>query len=72
VDGYGRMLATSSADGSINVFELVEDGPPLLVATACDFEGPVNCIEWGPKDQHCRLASCGEDGKMVIYRFDNK
>lgn len=64
-------MASSSVEGRINVFELEEKGQPRLVTTAAHYVAPVNCIEWGPKDQACRLASCGEEGKVVIYRYEN-
>jgi hypothetical protein len=43
---------------------------PKLISTAYHYDGPINCIEWGPADHGCRLASCGEQGKLIIYRVN--
>lgn len=76
LDYYGRRLATCSSDRSVKIFELSDkDESQRLVATLTGHEGPVWQVQWGhPKfggsSGSGLLASCGYDGKVLVWRED--
>lgn len=77
LDYYGRRLATCSSDKTIKIFEINEqDQSQRLVETLRGHEGPVWQAAWGhPKFGNGSgsglLASCGYDGKVLVWREDS-
>lgn len=76
LDYYGQRLATCSSDQTIKIFEVSEqDGSQRLLDTLRGHEGPVWQIVWGhPKfgggSGAGLLASCGYDGKVLVWKED--
>lgn len=78
LDYYGQRLATCSSDQTIKIFEVSEqDGSQRLLDTLKGHEGPVWQIVWGhPKfgsgSGAGLLASCGYDGKVLVWKEDRQ
>ena len=62
-DYYGRRLATSSADGSIHIF----DGD-IHTASLNGHTGPVLALSWSHPKYGSLVASGGSDQKVVIWK----
>lgn len=67
MDYYGRKLATCSSDKTIRIFE-VDGEQQRLVDILRGHEGPVWQIAWAHPKFGNVLASCGYDGKVIIWR----
>jgi protein transport protein SEC13 len=64
-DYYGRYLATCSSDKSVRVFRAA-DGQPI--AHLVGHAAPVWMVSWAPPEFGTALASCGYDGKVIVWK----
>ncbi|KAK1295501.1 hypothetical protein QJS10_CPA16g01622 [Acorus calamus] len=75
MDYYGKRLATASSDATIKIISVPASGsaqshqtqPPL--ATLTGHSGPVWQVAWSdPRLGPPCLASCGYDGRVIVWR----
>jgi protein transport protein SEC13 len=67
MDYYGRKLATCSSDKTVRIFEIDGD-QQRLVDVLRGHDGPVWQVAWAHPKFGNVLASCGYDGKVVLWR----
>lgn len=66
MDYYGKRLATASSDGTVQVLSI---GPnSQLLATLTGHNGPVWRASWAHPKFGTFLASCGYDGKVIVWK----
>ncbi|KAG9396063.1 COPII coat complex component Sec13 A (Sec13A) [Carpediemonas membranifera] len=66
---YGTRLASTSADGSLRIFD-VEDGKETLLEELRSHAGPVYTVSWSNPRCGNYIATCGVDndrGRLAIY-----
>ncbi|MQL84838.1 hypothetical protein Taro_017350, partial [Colocasia esculenta] len=71
MDYYGKRLATASSDGTIKIIGVSSgssssSSQPL--ATLSGHQGPVWRVAWAHPKFGSVLASCGYDGRVIIWR----
>mmetsp|Transcript_72964 Transcript_72964/g.205554 ORF Transcript_72964/g.205554 Transcript_72964/m.205554 type:complete len:311 (+) Transcript_72964:259-1191(+) len=68
-------IATACGDNHVRVFQPLGSSPTSDWACVADVEahsGDANCVAWYPAaapDGAALLASCGDDGDVVVWRF---
>ena len=67
MDFYGKRLATSSADGTIKIVG-VNGNSHQHLATLSGHNGPVWQVSWAHPKFGSILASCGYDGKVILWK----
>ncbi|XP_078444215.1 protein transport protein SEC13 homolog A-like [Wolffia australiana] len=67
MDFYGKRLATSSADGTIKIIG-VSGNTHQQLATLNGHQGPVWQVAWAHPKFGSFLASCGYDGRVVLWK----
>lgn len=69
-DYYGKRVATASSDRTVRIFESADESqPPHVVATLSGgHEGPVWAVAWAHPKFGSLLASCGYDGRVIIWK----
>ncbi|KAJ3692159.1 hypothetical protein LUZ60_012509 [Juncus effusus] len=72
MDYYGKRLATASSDSTIKIVG-VSGGSHQHLATLTGHLGPVWQVAWAhPKFGPSLLASCGNDGRVIIWKEGTK
>jgi protein transport protein SEC13 len=64
-DYYGRYLATCSSDKTVRVFRAADSAP---IALLVGHSSPVWMVAWAPPEFGTALASCGYDGKVIVWK----
>lgn len=83
MDYFGNLLATCSSDGTVKVFNILED-PVKLIGTLSGYglhgmeepayqhfhrhKGPVWRVAWAHPMHGTMLASCSFDGTVIIWK----
>ncbi|KAJ3681335.1 hypothetical protein LUZ60_015824 [Juncus effusus] len=69
LDYYGKRLATASSDSTVKIHSIAtSSSPSQLLATLTGHTGPVWRVSWAHPKFGSILASCGFDGKVVIWK----
>ncbi|KAI9026880.1 WD40-repeat-containing domain protein [Hyaloraphidium curvatum] len=72
LDYYGKRLATCSSDRTVRIFDTAENGAAYrLVDTLRGHDGPVWQVAWAHPKYGSLLASCGYEGKVVVWKEVN-
>lgn len=67
LDGYGQCLATASADGHVRLWDVRDPKEPSFLSDLGGHSGPVLQVVWAPSDLGVLLASCGSDGRVIVW-----
>lgn len=70
MDYYGKRLATASSDTTVKILA-VSGSSQQLVATLTGHTGPVWQVAWAHPKFGSILASCGYDGRVVLWKEGN-
>jgi WD40 repeat protein len=65
-----NIVATGSGDDSIKLFRSRNDNLELLLSKEKAHQCDINCVSWNPVNTEI-LASCGDDGTIKLWRFDD-
>lgn len=60
-----RLLATASADKTVSVWDLPDDGPANLVNVLARHTDDINSVDWMPDGDH--LICVSEDGRATMW-----
>ncbi|KAF6159828.1 hypothetical protein GIB67_032912 [Kingdonia uniflora] len=72
MDYYGKRIATASSDSTIKIISVgSSNSPSKHLATLSGHQGPVWQVAWAHPKFGSVLASCGYDGRVVIWREGN-
>jgi protein transport protein SEC13 len=71
MDYYGKRLATCSSDRTIRIFEIDLDGNQRPLQTLKGHDGPVWQLSWAHPKFGNILASCGYDGRVLVWKEGN-
>ena len=64
-DFFGKRIATASSDRTVRIFD---DENRLLATLSGGHEGPVWSVTWSHPKFGPLLASCGYDGRVVVWK----
>jgi protein transport protein SEC13 len=67
-DYYGKRLATCSADGAVNIFNVVENEAPVKTGVIRLHKNAVFQVAWAHPRFGSLLASCGYDGRVYVAK----
>ena len=69
-DYFGKRVATASSDKTVRIFETTGEGqaPRLIATLSGGHEGPVWAVAWAHPKFGSLLASCGYDGRVIIWK----
>jgi len=69
IDYYGKRLATASSDSTVKITNIGgASAPSQLVATLTGHYGPVWRVGWAHPKYGSILASCGYDGRVIVWK----
>ncbi|WVZ66517.1 LOW QUALITY PROTEIN: hypothetical protein U9M48_015724 [Paspalum notatum var. saurae] len=71
IDYYGKRLATASSDSTVKIVNIgAATAPSQVLATLSGHYGPVWRVAWAHPKYGTILASCGYDGRVIIWKED--
>ena len=71
IDYYGKRLATASSDSTVKIVSIgTATAPSQVLATLTGHYGPVWRVAWAHPKYGTVLASCGYDGRVIVWKED--